>query len=81
MQEGETGAICFGDTTGYIRKVGKDEEGLGCWRVMTVESMLGTINNMKFFLMMGFGDSTNFAGGGISIKTQGMCQGMAGKTC
>ena len=33
------------------------------------ESMLGTIENMKFFLRTGFGDSTSFAGGGISIKT------------
>ena len=31
VQEGKTGAICFGDATGYIRKVGKDEEGLGRW--------------------------------------------------
>ncbi len=30
---------------------------------------------MKFFLQMGFGDSASFAGGGISIKTQGLCQG------
>jgi hypothetical protein len=30
---------------------------------------------MKFFLRIGFGDSTSFVGGGISIKTQGMCQG------
>jgi hypothetical protein len=40
-----------------------------------VESMLGAIENMKFFLHMGFGDSASFAGGGISIKTQGLCQG------
>ncbi len=40
-----------------------------------VESMLGAIENMKFFLQTGFGDSTSSAGGGISIKTQGMCQG------
>jgi hypothetical protein len=40
-----------------------------------VESMLGAIENMKFFLRTGFGDSTSFTGGGISIKTQGMCQG------
>jgi len=40
-----------------------------------VESMLGAIENMKFFLRMGFGDSTSFSGGGISIKTQGLCQG------
>ena len=40
--------------------------------------MFGTIENMKFFLRTGFGDSTSFAGGGLSIKTQGMCQGNAG---
>jgi hypothetical protein len=40
-----------------------------------VESMLGAIDNMKFFLRTGFGDSTSFSGGGISIKTQGLCQG------
>ena len=40
-----------------------------------VESMLGAIENMKFFLRMGFGDSTSFSGGSICIKTQGLCQG------
>ena len=40
-----------------------------------VESMLGAIENMKFFLRTGFGDSTLFSGGGVSIKTQGLCQG------
>ncbi len=39
------------------------------------ESMLGAIENMKFFLCAGFGDSKTFAGGGVSIKTQGLCQG------
>jgi hypothetical protein len=43
--------------------------------ITAVESMLATTENMNFFLWTGFGDSTNFAGGGISIKTQGMCQG------
>jgi hypothetical protein len=42
---------------------------------LAVELMLGTIENMKFFLWMEFGNSTSFAGGGISIKTQGMCRG------
>jgi hypothetical protein len=37
--------------------------------------MLGAIENMKFFLRSGFGDSKTFVGGGISIKTQGLCQG------
>jgi hypothetical protein len=43
--------------------------------ITTVRSMLGAIENMKFFLRTGFGDSTSFSGGGISIKTQGLCQG------
>jgi hypothetical protein len=30
---------------------------------------------MKFFLRTGFGDSKSFAGGGISVKTQGLTQG------
>jgi hypothetical protein len=40
-----------------------------------IESMLRTIQNMKFFSRTGFGNSTLFTGGGISIKTQGLCQG------
>jgi hypothetical protein len=40
-----------------------------------IESMLGAIENMKFFLRTDFGDSKTFAGGGISIKMQGLCQG------
>ncbi len=43
--------------------------------ITTVGSMLGAIQNMKFFLRTGFGDLTSFSGGGISIKTQGLCQG------
>jgi hypothetical protein len=40
-----------------------------------IKTMLGAIKNMKFFMRTGFGNSTSFAGGGISIKTQGLCQG------
>jgi hypothetical protein len=40
-----------------------------------IESMLGAIENMKFFLLTGFGDSAMFSSGGISIKIQGLCQG------
>jgi hypothetical protein len=40
-----------------------------------IKSMLGAIENMKFFLCTGFGDSAMFSGSGISIKTQGLCQG------
>jgi hypothetical protein len=43
--------------------------------VTEVESMLATIENMKFFLWTGFGDSISFVGGGISIKMQRMYQG------
>jgi hypothetical protein len=40
-----------------------------------IGSMLSAIENMKFFLRTGFGDSTKFAGGGICTKTQGLTQG------
>jgi hypothetical protein len=45
-----------------------------------IESMLTTIQNMKFFLCTGYGDSANYAGGESDdaedpVKTQGMCQG------
>jgi hypothetical protein len=40
-----------------------------------IETMLGAIENMIFFLHTGFGDSTSFAGSGISVKTQGLTQG------
>ena len=39
------------------------------------ESMLTTIQEMKFFLRTGFGDSTDFANSKLEIKTQGLCQG------
>jgi hypothetical protein len=31
VQEGGTGTICFGETTVYIKKTGRDSEGLGRW--------------------------------------------------
>ena len=37
--------------------------------------MLTTIQEMKFFLRTGFGDSTDFASSRVEIKTQGLCQG------
>jgi len=40
-----------------------------------LESMLTTIQEMKFFLRTGFGDSKDFASSTLSIKTQGLCQG------
>jgi hypothetical protein len=38
-------------------------------------SMLSTIQDMRFFLRTGFGDSTAYAGSSGGKKTQGMCQG------
>ena len=43
--------------------------------VNTVSTMLGTIEEMKFFLRTAYGDSTSFAGSTIHMKTQGLCQG------
>ncbi len=37
--------------------------------------MLCTIQEMKFFLRTAYGDSTEFAGSTVEIKTQGLCQG------
>jgi hypothetical protein len=31
VQEGGTGTICFGKSTGFMTKIGQDEEGLGRW--------------------------------------------------
>jgi hypothetical protein len=31
VQEGGTGSICFGEATGYVKKTGRDSEGLGRW--------------------------------------------------
>jgi hypothetical protein len=39
------------------------------------KSTLGVIENMIFFLHTGFGNSKSSAGGGVSIKSQGLCQG------
>jgi hypothetical protein len=40
-----------------------------------VSAMLETIQEMKFFLRMAYGDSKTFAGSSIEIKTQGLGQG------
>ncbi len=42
---------------------------------MAAKTMFGTKENMKFFFHTRLGDSKSFAGGGISIKTQGLTQG------
>ncbi len=40
-----------------------------------IGSMLKGIEDMKFFLRPGFGDSKRFAGGGVQVKVQGLTQG------
>jgi hypothetical protein len=40
-----------------------------------IGSMLKAIEDMKFFLRTGFGDSRRFAGGGVQVKVQGLTQG------
>jgi hypothetical protein len=40
-----------------------------------VVSMLSTIQDMKFYLRTGFGDSKAYAGATGGVKTQGLCQG------
>jgi hypothetical protein len=42
---------------------------------LAIGSMLGVIENMKFFLHTGFGDSKRFASSGVSVKVQGLTQG------
>jgi hypothetical protein len=43
--------------------------------ITAIKTMLGAIENMKFFLCTGFGDLKSFAGSGISINMQGLTQG------
>jgi hypothetical protein len=42
---------------------------------LAIEAILKTLENMNFFLRTRFGNSTSFAAGGLSIKTQEMCKG------
>ncbi len=41
-----------------------------------IKTMLGAIENMRFFLQMEFGNTTSFAAGGISIKHKVFVRGM-----
>ncbi len=55
VQEGVTGAISFGDATEFIRKVGKDEEGLGRWSLI----LFGGSNNHKTRLIIAYNPCKN----------------------
>jgi hypothetical protein len=41
VQEGGTGTICFGKSTGYIKKTGQDSKGLGRWSWILLDGMNG----------------------------------------
>ena len=43
--------------------------------VNAVESMLTTIQEMRYFLRTAYGDSKDYKGSTISVKFQGLCQG------
>jgi hypothetical protein len=43
--------------------------------VEAVESMLGAIQEMKYFLRTAFGDSKGYANSTLEVKYQGSCQG------
>ena len=47
-------------------------QGLGV-TVGAVESMLETVQNMKYFLRIAYGDSRQFFGSRVEIKFQGIC--------
>jgi hypothetical protein len=47
-QEGGTGTICFGKATGYIKKTGRDKEGLGRWSWIVLSSTNG--HNMQIIM-------------------------------
>ena len=46
--------------------------------IPAVQYMLSTIQDMKFFLRTGYGDSKEFASAMGDIKTQGMCINSSG---
>jgi hypothetical protein len=42
VQEGGTTSIVgFGEVTSYVKKVGRDEDGLGCWSWILFEGLEG----------------------------------------
>ena len=40
-----------------------------------IETMLTSIEEMKYFLFTAYGDSKEFVGSTIEVKFQGLCQG------
>lgn len=72
------GAIASVDAQACYDRITHSVASLCCQRLgvpaRVMETMLTTIQGMKFFLRTGYGDSTNFYGGGQSFF-QGICQG------
>jgi len=55
VQEEGTGGICFGDATGYIRKVGRDKEGLVRWSLI----LLGGAEGHKMRIIAAYNPCKN----------------------
>jgi hypothetical protein len=55
VQEGGTGTICFGKCTGYIKKVGWDETGLGRWSWI----LMGGANGFNTRIIMAYNPCKN----------------------
>jgi hypothetical protein len=55
VQEGGTGTICFGDSVGYIKKTGRDEDGLGRWSWV----LLGGTNGHQTRIIMAYNPCKN----------------------
>jgi hypothetical protein len=55
VQAGGTGTICFDKCTGYIRKVGRDETGLGRWSWI----LMGGANGINTRIIMAYNPCKN----------------------
>jgi hypothetical protein len=55
VQEGGTGAICFGKSTGYIKKTGQDSKGLGRWSWI----LLGGTNEQNTWIITAYNPCKN----------------------
>jgi hypothetical protein len=55
VQEGGTGTICFGESTGFIHKTGRDSEGLGRWSWI----LLGGMNGHRMCIITAYNPCRN----------------------
>ena len=78
-QTRKTGAICSVDAENCYDRVAHAIVSLIFQSygipLTAAKTMLTAIQEMKFYLRTAFGDSKDFAGATLEIKTQGLCQG------